>query len=379
MSATMSAQPAPASGARPNVPLSRVEIDDEIRARVLAALDSGQYILGPECKAFEAELAAWFGTKHAVLCANATAGLTLALMAMGIERGDEVLVPSHTAFPTIEGIFDAGAVPVFLDVDDTATLDPSWIEPRITERTKAILPVHLYGQPADMDAVLEIASRRGLQVLEDCAQAHGAQHHGRTVGTMGRAGVLSFYPSKNLSVPGDGGAVITDDDEVAKRVRMLRDHGRRDKYVHEVVAFNLRFNELQAAAGRVFLRRLTHSNEARRRIAARYDEALAGLPLGRPRLRDGARHVYHLYVVETPERDALAAHLAEQGVQTGVHYPLPTHRQPGTLARPEVRREDLPATDALVDRILSLPVFPSMTAEEQEHVIASVRSFFAGR
>lgn len=358
------------------VPLSRLEIDDEIRARVAAALDGGQYILGPECKAFERELAEWFGRRHAVLCSNATAGLTLSLMALGVGPGDEVLVPSHTAFPTIEGIFDAGGVPVFLDVDDTATLDPAWIEPRITPRTKVLLPVHLYGQPCDMDRVLDLAERRGLRVLEDCAQAHGAEHRGRKVGTMGAAGVLSFYPSKNLPVPGDGGAVLTDDDGLAARVRMLRDHGRRDKHVHEVVAFNMRFNELQAAAGRVFLRRLAANNEARRRVAARYDEAFADLPLGRPRRREETRHVFHLYVVETPRRDALAKHLAGRGVQTGVHYPLPTHRQPGTLERPEVRRESLPATDALVDRILSLPVFPSLTDAEQAHVIASVRSFF---
>ncbi|MCE9637810.1 MAG: DegT/DnrJ/EryC1/StrS family aminotransferase [Planctomycetes bacterium] len=358
------------------VPLSRIEIDDEVRERVMHALDAGQFILGPECKAFESELAAWFGRRHAVLCSNATAGLTLAMMSMGIGPGDEVLVPSHTAFPTIEGVFDAGAVPVFLDVDDTATLDPSWIEPRITSKTKAIVPVHIYGQPCDMDRILDVAKRRNLLVLEDCAQAHGAMHASRKVGTMGAAGVLSFYPSKNLPVPGDGGAVLTDDDGIAERVRMLRDHGRRGKHVHEVVGFNMRFNDLQAAAGRVFLRRLQANNDARRRIAARYDEALADLPLGRPRRRDGTHHVFHLYVVETPQREALAKHLASHGVQTGVHYPMPTHRQPGTLARPEVRREALPATDALVDRILSLPVFPSLTAAEQDHVIAGVRSFF---
>lgn len=365
------------SQAPPRVPLSRVEIDDEIRARVAAALDGGQFILGPECRAFEKELAAWFGRRHAVLCSNATAGLTLALLSMGVAHGDEVLVPSHTAFPTIEGIFDAGAMPVFLDVDDTATCDPRWIEPRITSRTKVVLPVHLYGQPADMDAIVAVARRRGIAVLEDCAQAHGAMHHGRKVGTIGAAGVLSFYPSKNLPVPGDGGAVLTDDDGIAARMRMLRDHGRRDKHVHEVVGFNMRFNELQAAAGRVFLRRLDANNGARRRIAARYDAELADLPLGRARVREGSHHVYHLYVVKTPRRDALAAHLAECGVQTGVHYPLPTHRQPGTLARPEVRREELPATDALVDEILSLPVFPSLTDAEQSRVIAGVRSFFA--
>jgi dTDP-4-amino-4,6-dideoxygalactose transaminase len=358
------------------VPLSRVEIDDEIRARVVHALDAGQFILGPECRAFETELAQWFGRRHAVLCSNATAGLTLAMMSMGIGPGDEVLVPSHTAFPTIEAVFDAGATPVFLDVDDTATVDPSWIEPRITPRTKAVIPVHLYGQPADLDAVLDVAQRRGLSVIEDCAQAHGAMHRGRKVGTFGAAGVLSFYPSKNLPVPGDGGAVLTDDDRIADGVRMLRDHGRRGKHLHEAVGFNMRFNDLQAAAGRVFLRRLQANNDRRRAIGAKYDAAFAGLPLSFPRRRGTAHHVFHLYVVKTPQRESLAKHLAECGVQTGVHYPLPTHRQPGTLARPEVRRETLPATDALCDEILSLPVFPSLTDAEQDHVIASVRSYF---
>lgn len=359
------------------VPLSRVAIDDEVRAAVARALDAGQFILGPECRAFETELGAWFGRKHAVVCSNATSGLTLAMMAMGIGPGDEVIVPSHTAFPTIEGVFGAGATPVFADVDDTATMDPSWIEPRITARTKAVAPVHIYGQPADLDAIGAICERRGLMLLEDCAQAHGAMHRGRKVGTFGLAAVLSFYPSKNLPVPGDGGAVLTDDDGVAERVRMLRDHGRRGKHTHEIVGFNQRFNDLQAAAGRIFLRRLQANNDARRRIAAKYDAAFAGLPLGFPRRRDGAHHVFHLYVVETPQREALAKHLTALGVQTGVHYPLPTHRQPGTLARPEVRREALPATDALCDRILSLPVFPSLTDAEQDRVIAGVRSFFA--
>lgn len=357
------------------VPLSRVAIDAEIRARVAAAVDSGQYILGPECKAFEKELAAYFGRRHCVLVSNATSGITLTLMAHGVGAGHEVLVPAHTAFPTIEAIFDAGATPVFLDVDDTATLDPSWIEPRITARTKAIVPVHIYGHPCDLETITDVARRSGLVVIEDCAQAHGAMDGGRKVGAVGESAVLSFYPSKNLPVLGDGGAVLTDDDVVAKTLRMLRDHGRRDKTTHEIVGFNMRFNDLQAAVGRVFLARLDANNDVRRRTAQRYRELLAGLPLQLPTERVGTRHVYHLFVVRTPRRDALSKHLAERGVQTGVHYPLPNHLQPATLSRLG-RGEPLPKTEKLCGEILSLPIFPSITDDEVRHVAAAVTDFF---
>lgn len=362
-----------------SVPLSRVEIDDEIRARVLAAVDSGQYILGPECKALERELAQWIGREHCVLLANATAGLLLTLGALGIGEGDEVLVPAHTAFPTIEAIFQAGATPVFLDIDETACLDPSWIEPRVTARTKAVVPVHLYGHPCDLDVILDVARRHGLLVLEDCAQAQGAEWREQRVGTFGVAGVLSFYPSKNLSTLGDGGAVVTDDLGLARKLRMLRDHGRKEKLVHEVVGWNLRFNEIQAAATRVLLRRLDASNEGRRRVAARYGEALRGLPLQLPLEAKLARHVYHLYVVRTPERDALQKHLKARGVQTGIHYPVPNHLQPATLGQTRVRSEGLPKTEAACREILSLPCWGTMKDEDVEYVAESVHSFFAGR
>lgn len=361
------------------VPLSRVQIDDEVKAAVMTAVESGQYILGPQSKAFEQELAAWFGREHCILVNSATSGILLTLQALGIGAGDEVLAPAHTAFPTIEAIYLSGATPVFLDIDDSATLDPAWLEPRITPRTKAIVPVHLYGHPCDMDAVQSIARRHALAVVEDCAQAHGAEWRGKRVGTFGTAGVLSFYPSKNLTVLGDGGAVLTDDGVLSARLRMLRDHGRRDKYTHEIVGWNLRFNEIQAAAGRVFLRRLEGMNEARRRVAARYLEALKDLPLALPSEGKLAHHVYHLFVVRTPERDALQKHLAVQGVQTGIHYPVPNHLQPATLSRRDVRAEALPKTEAWVKEILSLPVFPGMTDAEVEQVIAAVRAFFPGR
>jgi dTDP-4-amino-4,6-dideoxygalactose transaminase len=355
------------------IPLSRPPVDDEIKQAVLAAMDSRQWILGPECKAFEIELARYAGVKHGVLTNSATAGLWLTFKALGVKAGDEILVPSHTAFPTIEAICFADATPVFVDADAFYTMDAADAAAKVTPRTVGIVPVHLYGQPADLAAVRELASRSGLWILEDCAQAHGAEWQQRKVGSFGRVGVFSFYPSKNLTVMGDGGAIVTDDDEIAARCRRLRDHGRLSKDVHAEVGFNLRFNEIQAAIGRVLLRRLDAMNERRRALAARYDAALAGLPLETPRVRPNARHVYHLYVVRTARRGELAAYLKERGIQTGVHYPVATHRQPAVerFAPPP-----LPATERLVDEILTLPISAGHTEAEIDEVAAAVRKFF---
>ena len=355
------------------IPLSRPPVDDEIKRAVLAAVESRQYILGPECRAFEAELARHTGARHAVLTSSATAALWLTLKALGVKPGDEVLVPAHTAFPTVEAVCAVEATPVFVDADAWYTLDVADAAARVSPRTVGIVPVHLYGQPADLTAVRALADRFGLWVLEDCAQAQGATWDGRRVGTFGRAAVFSFYPSKNLPVMGDGGAVVTDDDEVAARCRRLRDHGRLSKDVHVEVGFNLRFNEIQAAAARVLLRRLDAMNEHRRALAARYDAALAGLPLERPAVRAPARHVYHLYVVRTPQRDALAAFLAERGIQTGIHSPVPTHRQP---ALERYAAPPLPRTERLVTEILTLPLSAGHTVDEIDEVAAAVRAFF---
>jgi dTDP-4-amino-4,6-dideoxygalactose transaminase len=356
------------------IPLSRPPVDDEIRQAVLAAIDARQYILGPECKALETELARHAGVGHAVLTSSATAALWMTFKALGVGPGDEILVPSHTAFPTVEALCFAGGTPVFVDTDDWYTLDPKDAEAKVTSRTVGVVPVHLYGQPADLPALQELASRHGLWILEDCAQAQGAAWEGRSVGSFGRAGVLSFYPSKNLPAMGDGGAVLTSDDEVAARCRRLRDHGRLNKDVHAEVGFNLRFNELQAAALRVLLRRLDAMNERRRALADRYTRGLAGLPLARPEAREGARHVYHLYVVATPRRDELAAFLKARSIATGIHYPVPCHRQPAVehLKPPALLR-----TEKLVDEILSLPMSAQHTDAEIDEVVAAVREFFA--
>jgi dTDP-4-amino-4,6-dideoxygalactose transaminase len=355
------------------IPLSRPPVDDEVKQAVLSVIDSRQYILGPQCQAFEDELARYVGVGHCVLSSSATAALWLGLRALGVKAGDEILVPSHTAFPTVEAICFAEATPVFVDADPWYTMDAADAAARVTPRTVGMVPVHLYGQPVDVAAIRELAGRLGLWMLEDCAQAHGAAWHGRKVGGFGRAGVFSFYPSKNLTVMGDGGALVTDDDELAARCRRLRDHGRASKYLHSEIGFNLRFNEIQAAIGRVLLRRLDAANERRRALAARYQRGLAGLPLTLPSERAGARHVYHLYVVRTPHRQALAAHLEARGIQTGVHYPVPAHLQP---AVDPFIPPALPATERLVDEILTLPISANHTDAEIDAVVDAVRSFF---
>jgi dTDP-4-amino-4,6-dideoxygalactose transaminase len=358
-----------------SIPLSRPPIDDEIKGAVLKAIDSRQYILGPECRSFEDEFAAYNGAKHAVLTSSATAALWMLVKALGARPGDEVLVPAHTAFPTVEAICFAGATPVFVDVDDFYTVDVRDAAAKVTVRTVGFVPVHLYGQAADVPAIQALCARRGLWLLEDCAQAHGAEWQGKKVGGFGRAAAFSFYPSKNLSVMGDGGLLVTHDDAVAARCRQIRDHGRLNKDVHAEVGFNLRFNDIQAAVGRVLLRRLDAMNAQRRRIAARYAAGLAGLPLRLPGERPGARHVFHLYVVATERRDELARYLKERGIATGIHYPVPCHRQP---AVEHLRATALPVTERIVREILTLPISAGHTEAEADEVVAAVRQFFKG-
>src|SRR3990172_653693 len=355
------------------IPLSRPPVDDEIKGAALAAIESRQYILGPEGRACGAEFARYIGTRHAVLTSSGTAALWMTLKALGAKGGDEVLVPAHTAFPTVEAICFSEATPVFVDVDDTYAMDPADAAQKITSRTVGIIPVHIYGHPVNLARVQELVSRHGLWLLEDCCQAHGATWQGKKVGSFGRAGAFSFYPSKNLTVMGDGGILVTDDDEIAARCRRLRDHGRLNKDVHSEVGFNLRFNDIQAAIGRVILRRLDAMNERRRQLAARYAERLAGLPLILPVEQPAARHVFHLYVIRTDRRDALAGFLRERGIQTGIHYPVPCHRQP---AVEHLNAPSLPRTERIVREILTLPLSAGHTEEEIDQVAAAVREFF---
>ena len=356
------------------IPLSRPPVDDEIKQAVLAAMDSRQWILGPQCRDFETELARYIGVRHAVLTNSGTAALWMAFRALGVKAGDEILVPSHTAFPTVEAMCVAGATPVFVDVDAWYGMDAADASAKVTPRTVGIVPVHIYGQPVDVSAMRELAGHFGCWMVEDCCQAHGAAWDGRRVGSFGRAGAFSFYSSKNLTVMGDGGVLVTDDDEIAARSRRLRDHGRVNKDVHAEIGFNLRFNDLQAAIGRVMLRRLDAMNDRRRALAARYTAGLQGLPLVLPSEREHAHHVYHLYVVRGEGRDRLAAYLKDRGIQTGIHYPVASHRQPA------LENRDLPAlprTERIVDEILTLPLSSGHTDEEIDRVVAAVRGFFS--
>lgn len=356
------------------IPLSRVFLNEEVRDAALRALNSGSYILGKECEAFEAELAKYIGTKHAVLCSSWTAAVFLVHRAMGLKAGDEILVPSHTAFPSIEPMIHFGAKPVFIDIDETYCLDVELLEASITPRTVGILPVHLYGHPANLDRVLEIARKHHLWVIEDCAQAHGARFRGKHVGSVGVAGAFSFFPSKNLTVMGDGGCITTNDAALADDLRMLRNHGRKSKYIHEVVGYNLRFNEIQAAIGRVELRNIDKLNEHRRRVAALYTERLSGV-VKTPPEKEWACAVYHMYVIRTERRDELAKHLQGSGIGTGIHYPVANHQQPA-VKKLYADLPKLPETEAAVKEILSLPIYGELPLEDVDYVCDAILEFF---
>lgn len=341
---------------------------DTAYRRVAAA---SHYILGPELDAFESEFAAYCGTKHCIGTGNGLDALTLALIGAGIVPGDEVIVPAQTFIATWLAVSHAGATPVPVDIDPAShNIAPGLIEAAITPRTRAIIPVHLFGRPADMAAISAVARRHGLFVLEDAAQAHGARYQGKRVGSLGNAAAFSFYPGKNLGALGDGGAVTTDDDALADRLRGLRNYGSPRKYHHLEIGFNSRLDELQAAFLRVKLPHLDAWNARRDAIAGQYAEALHGLPLGLPLPGGGdCLPVWHQYVVTTPQRDRLQAQLAEQGIATMVHYPLPPHRQPAYRALAE---RSFPSAEALAAGCLSLPICPTLSAADVERIGAAI-------
>jgi dTDP-4-amino-4,6-dideoxygalactose transaminase len=340
---------------------------DEAALRVMA---SGWFIQGTEHNAFEQEHAAYCEAEHGVGVANGTDAIRIGLQALGVERGDEVITVANAGMPPVAAVKEAGAVPVFVDVAPvTRNLDPARIEVAITPRTKAVLAVHLYGHPVDVDAIRAVIQPHGIKLLEDCAQAHGARYKGRRVGSVGDAAAFSFYPTKNLGAYGDGGFVTTNDPDVADRARMLRGYGWRKRYLSESHGFNSRLDELQAAILRVKLRHLDAANDERRRRAAIYDEALEGV--ARPATQTWAEPVYHLYVIETDARDALRQALSEAGIGSDVHYPLPSHLQPA-CADLGLRRGALPVTEAQAERVLSLPMYPELPIEHVERVAATV-------
>lgn len=352
------------------------------RAAVLEAisgvLDRQHLIMGPELVAFEKEFAEYCGARHCIGVGNGLEALSLTLRALGIGPGDEVIVPSQTFVATWLGVSHVGATPVSVDVDlGTALLDPAGIEARITPRTRAIIPVHLYGQPADMAPIMAIAEKHGLFVLEDSAQAHGARYQGQRAGTLGHAAGFSFYPTKNLGAYGDGGAIVTNDDALAERLRSLRNYGSPEKYVHTEVGYNTRLDEMQAAILRVHLRSLDARNQARRDAAAYYTAALADVPgLELPVVQDAVEHVYHLYVVRHAKRDAILRELQRLGIGAAIHYPIAPGDQKAYAEGAQL--SDANNNGAVsAATCLSLPLWPGITHAQQDIVVATLKDIAA--
>jgi dTDP-4-amino-4,6-dideoxygalactose transaminase len=348
---------------------------EEFLATIGEVIDRGAFAGGPYVAKFEQEFAAFCGARFAVGVGNGTDALWLSLLALGIGPGDEVITVSSTFMATAEAISFCGARPVFVDIDErTYTMDPAKIEPAITPRTKAILPVHLFGQMADMDPILEIARRRGLAVVEDACQAHGAEYKGRKAGTMGVAGCFSFYPGKNLGAFGEAGAVTTDSEELRTKIQILREHGQPKKYFHTVIGWNARMDGIQGAVLSIKLKHLARGNAARHARAEQYDRLLASVsgvlpPVEAPQ----RRHVYHLYAVRVKQRDAVLQALGERGIGCGIHYPVPVHLQEAYRSL-GYRSGSLPVSERCANEFLSLPMFPELTAEQVQAVVTELRS-----
>ncbi|HEY2384476.1 MAG TPA: DegT/DnrJ/EryC1/StrS family aminotransferase [Terriglobia bacterium] len=353
---------------------------DAIRGALLdrwaTILDSSAFIGGAPVERFEQAFADFCGVRHGAAVGNGTDALTLALTASGIGSGDEVILPANSFVATAEAVVHAGAIPVFADINRlTYTIDVDRIENLITSRTRALIPVHLYGQPADMDPIVEIARRRGLRIIEDCAQAHGARYHGHRVGSFGDAACFSFYPAKNLGACGDGGAVVTNDPEIAESLRKLRDHGGLRKYEHDVIGYNSRLDAMQAAALELKLKGLDARNALRRKHAAAYRELLSGIDgVVTPFEPEGFEGVYHLYVmrIERGSRDMLQKFLTKSDVQTGIHYPQPIHRTPAFAS---FSGATCPVAEKYSTEILSLPMYPGLERQQLEHVASLVGKY----
>ena len=358
-----------------NLQAQYTALKSELLPAVERTLAGGNYILGPNVAAFEQELAEFTGTKFGVGVNSGSDALTLALRALDVGPGDEVITSPFTYIAPAESIHQVGARIVFADIDPrTFTLDPSAVSKRITPRTKVILPVHLFGQAAPLKDFKSLAGPRGIQIVEDCAQATGATCDGKPVGGSGQAGCFSFYPTKNLGADGDGGMIVTDDELLAKKLRMLRVHGIERRYHHDLHGYNTRLDELQAAILRVKLPRLERWNARRAEVAARYDEGLGGLPLGLPVTAPGNSHVFHVYAVLTSSRDALQQFLADRGVPTIIYYPQPLHLQK-VYADLGYRTGDFPVAEEVCRRILPLPMYPELTDEQVDYVISTIRQF----
>jgi len=368
--------------ARVNVPLGDLKVQyGQLKGEILAALEevaeSTAYVLGPKVAAFEKEFAAYAGAKHAIGVNSGTSALHLALICAGVQPGDEVISVPMTFIATSWAISYAGATPVYVDVDpDTATMDASQVRQRITNKTKALLPVHLYGQPADMEPLLDISRKYGIPVVEDVAQAHGATYRGQKAGTMGVSGCFSFYPGKNLGAYGEAGAVITDDDAAAARMRALRDHAQEQRYHHNEIGFNYRMDGFQGAVLGIKLKHIERWTLARIALAEKYLELMADLPIELPVHMHDRRHVWHLFVTRHPKRDAIRAGLEKRGIQTGLHYPIPLHLQKA-YQHLGYKPGDFPVSERIGRECMTLPLFPEMTAQQQAAVIDNLGEVLA--
>ncbi len=340
---------------------------------ICEVIDSGDFSGGAPVAAFEGDFASYCGSAQAIAVGNGTEALWLSLLAMGIGPGDEVITVPMTFIATVEAILMAGATPVFVDIDEqTYTMDSAALESALSVRTKAIIPVHLFGQTAEMETIIAFARKHGLRVIEDAAQAHGAEYNNRKAGTHGDAGCFSFYPAKNLGAFGEGGAIVTGDAGLADKLRILRNHGQSRKNHHPVMGWNSRMDSIQAAILRIKLRHLDAENEARRSLACLYDTGLAGLPgIVIPRSAPGRKHVHHLYVIRVHMRDLMLDALAEKGIHCGVHYPVPAHLQPACEGL-GFRSGDFPVSERCAAEFLSLPMFPELTPQQIGYVVKSV-------
>lgn len=349
-------------------------LKSEIEPAMLQALAETRYIFGPNVQAFEQESAAYLGVKHALGCASGTDALHLALLAAGIKAGDEVITTPFTFIATAEAIKYIGAVPVFVDIkQDTLNLDPQQVEAAITDKTTAVLPVHLFGQPADMNELQAIADKHQLKIIEDCAQSFGARYQGKVTGSIAALGAFSFFPSKNLGGFGDGGLVTTDDDDFAASVKMYRNHGSSQQYHHDVIGYNSRLDELQAVVLRIKLKRIDEYNQNRLSVAVNYNRLLEGSGLQTPNIPEDRDHIFHQYTVladSTEKRDAIRQHLLDQQIACAIYYPVPLHQQKAFADSPKT---ELPTTEKVSKHCVSFPVFPEMTQSQIETVCAAIR------
>lgn len=351
------------------------QIKDEIDRAIAEVIESSSFILGPAVARFEENFAGFCGCKFTVAVNSGTTALSLTMKALGIGPGDEVITAANTFIATVAAIIETGATPVLIDIDPiTRNINPDLVETVISQKTKAIIPVHLYGSMADMARIMPIADKRNLIIIEDAAQAHGATFNGKPAGSFGRAGCFSFYPGKNLGAYGEGGAIVTSDQPLTEKLRMLRDHGSKRKYYHDIIGCNARMDGIQGAVLDVKLNHLTQWNKARNDVAAQYRRLLSDMPITLPADYKNSYQVYHQFVIETDRRDDLQSYLKDNGIPTLIHYPVPVHKQKGYIEA-GFRGGPFPVTERLADRIISLPIYPELRAEEIKYIADKIRDF----